>query len=74
MYRRTRYQANFGIDTWYDQLEPYTFKTTQFDLTWDEANALARPERFRTDEDSYVVPFYFYPAVLALIRYEKCFL
>ena len=52
MFRRTRYQANFGIDTWYDKLEEYTFKTTQFDLTWEEADALARPDRLRTAEDA----------------------
>jgi hypothetical protein len=40
LFRRQRYQAAFGIESWYDQLKEYTFYTRPLPISFDEAKAL----------------------------------
>ncbi|KAG2378917.1 hypothetical protein C9374_008065 [Naegleria lovaniensis] len=39
-YRRRHYQNCFALDTWYQQLEKYTFRTVSVELKFEEAKAL----------------------------------
>lgn len=49
IYRRMRYQSNFGVESWYSALQDHTFQTIRFDLDYDHAEALSKPQRLRTD-------------------------
>ncbi|KAF0982944.1 hypothetical protein FDP41_010923 [Naegleria fowleri] len=39
-YRRRHYQNCFALDTWYNQLDKYTFRTMSTELKFEEAKAL----------------------------------
>jgi hypothetical protein len=47
-FRRQRYQAAFGIESWYDDLREHTFYTKSVSLSYEEAKALSQYHYFIT--------------------------
>lgn len=46
-----KYQANFSIETWINELEEHTFKSKFIKLSYEEGLSLSQSENRRTEED-----------------------
>lgn len=66
-----KYQYNFSIETWIDDLEEHTFRSKFIDLTYEQGLSLSKSENKRTQEDMYENDTFFKKYLLLLINVYK---